>query len=84
MPKMWHYFVSTFEVVLQIQFQWRKSFYHKEIGHGEPKIQSFVMLCFFFLPQGETLTLPSHQIQSKLIKKSDEEILRNFNEFYKN
>lgn len=42
------------------------------------------MYIYIYLPQGETLTLPSHQIQWKLIKKSDEEILRNFNEFYKN
>jgi hypothetical protein len=59
MPEMWYYFVSTFEVLLQIQFQWRKSFYNKEIGHGEPKIQSFVMLCyvmFFFTTRGNTDT----------------------------
>ncbi len=60
MPEMWHYFVSTFEVLLQIQFQWRKSFYSKEIRHDEPKSQSFVMLCsFFFATRGNTDTTTS-------------------------
>jgi len=32
-----------------------------------PKFNHLLIYVFFFLPEGETLTLPSHQIQWKLI-----------------
>jgi len=49
-----------------------------------PKVNHLLCYVLFFLPQGETLTPPPHQIQWKLIKKSDEEILKNFVEILMN
>jgi hypothetical protein len=87
MPEMWHCFVSTFEVLLQIQCQWRKSFYNKEIGHGEPKIQSFVNLCvFFFARRGNTDTAfssDSVEINLKIRWRNSQKFHGNLNEFIK-